>query len=87
MKSSMLLISICLATAGQFASADNPPPAPSQQALNEARVACDSDIQALCPSVQPGGGRILACLKEHQDKVSAVCKQAVMKATQQPPAN
>jgi hypothetical protein len=60
------------------------PPAqtPSQQAMAEARAACATDIQKLCTGVQPGGGRILACLKQHKDQVSDGCKQAVVKATQ-----
>jgi hypothetical protein len=87
MKNSMLLVSICLGAAAQFALADAPPPPPPPDAFSEARVACATDVQMLCPSVQPGGGRILACLKEHQDKVSDGCKQAIMKATQKPPAN
>ena len=57
------------------------PQAPSPQAVAEARAACETDIQKLCPSVQPGGGRILACLKQHKDQVTDVCKQAVIKAT------
>ena len=59
------------------------PPAqgPSQQAVADARAACDTDIQKLCPRVQPGGGRIFACLKQHKDQVSDGCKQAVIKAT------
>lgn len=57
------------------------PQAPSPQAVAEARAACGTDIQKLCPSVQPGGGRILACLKQHKDQVTDVCKQAVIKAT------
>jgi hypothetical protein len=68
--------------------AQSPPPsqsppaqAPSPQAVAEARAACETDIQKLCPSVQPGGGRILACLKQHKDQVTDVCKQAVIKAT------
>jgi Cysteine rich repeat len=44
-----------------------PAQAPSQQLLAEARAACDTDIQKLCPTVQPGGGRIFACLKQHKD--------------------
>jgi Cysteine rich repeat len=54
---------------------------PSQQAVADARTACETDIQKLCTGVQPGGGRILACLKEHKDQVSDGCKQAVVKAT------
>ena len=63
-------------------SSQSPPAqAPSPQSVAEARAACETDIQKLCPSVQPGGGRILACLKQHRDQVTDVCKQAVMKAT------
>jgi hypothetical protein len=58
-----------------------PGQAPSQQLVAEARAACDSDVQKLCASVQPGGGRVLACLKQHKDQVSDSCKQAVIKAT------
>lgn len=59
------------------------PPAqgPSQHGVADARAACDTDIQKLCPGVQPGGGRIIACLKQHKDQVSDGCKQAVIKAT------
>ena len=87
MKSSTLLASICLGAAAQFALADVPSPASPPDALSEARAACATNIQTLCAGVQPGGGRILACLKEHQDKVSDRCKQAVARATQKPPAN
>jgi hypothetical protein len=80
-------LTFCLGAVAQLALADAPPPAPPPDALSEARAACATDIQALCAGVQPGGGRILACLKEHQDKVSDGCKQAVVKATQKPPAN
>jgi D-serine deaminase-like pyridoxal phosphate-dependent protein len=86
MKTSALLVNICLGAAAQFALADGPPPAPAPDAINEAQAACNSDIQALCAGVQPGGGRILACLKEHKDKVSDPCKVAIVKATQTPPA-
>ena len=62
--------------------AQSPPAqAPSQQAVAEARAACETDIQNLCAGVQPGGGRILACLKQHKDQVSPGCVQAVVKAT------
>ena len=46
------------------------------------REACAADVQKLCANVPQGGGRVLACLKQHQDQVSATCKQAVLKALQ-----
>jgi hypothetical protein len=70
-------------TPAQSQSPAQPPPAqaPSQQAVADARAACETDIQKLCSGVQPGGGRILACLKQHKDQVSDGCRQAVIKAT------
>jgi hypothetical protein len=45
-------------------------------------------VQNLCPNVPQGGGRILACLKQHQDQVSGACKQALLAAMGgQPGAN
>ena len=46
-------------------------------AARQAMEACRGDYQTLCPTVQPGGGRILICLQQHADKVSAPCKQAL----------
>jgi hypothetical protein len=39
--------------------------------------ACKGDIEKLCASVQPGGGRIGECLKAHKEQVSVGCKLAV----------
>jgi hypothetical protein len=48
--------------------------------LSDARTACASDVQKLCPDVPPGGGRILDCLKQHKDEVSDGCKRAILSA-------
>ena len=34
---------------------------------------CKADIQRLCPGVRPGGGRIVQCLKAHQNEVTIGC--------------
>lgn len=47
---------------------------------SDPRTACASDVQKLCAGVPSGGGRILACLKQHKDQVSDGCKNAVMGA-------
>ena len=36
-------------------------------------VYCKEDIARLCPGVAPGGGRILGCLKQHENEVSIGC--------------
>jgi hypothetical protein len=34
---------------------------------------CQKEIQTYCAAVQPGGGRILECLKQHEASLSPVC--------------
>jgi Cysteine rich repeat len=70
MRSLRVLLVVCAATAAQSALADDQP------TLNAIRAACAEDAQKLCAGVQPGGGRIVACLKGHQDSLSDGCKQA-----------
>ena len=36
--------------------------------------ACKTDLQTLCAGVQPGGGHIRDCMKEHRAQLSAACK-------------
>ncbi len=46
-------------------------------ASGELRAACRNDYFAFCTGVTPGDGRILACLNQHLDKISAACKNAI----------
>jgi len=41
------------------------------------RNACGADIQAQCPGVKVGGGRILLCVKRHFAAMSEPCKDAI----------
>ena len=36
---------------------------------------CTEEVRTLCADVQPGGGRILQCLKNNQAKLSMACTQ------------
>jgi CelD/BcsL family acetyltransferase involved in cellulose biosynthesis len=47
-------------------------------AAADVRSACMADYMALCASVSPGGGRVVACMKEHREQVSTACKVAVL---------
>ena len=56
------------------------PPVPRMQAAAEnAGRACRADVQSLCAGVQPGGGRIVACLKQNQAKLSPDCRAALVR--------
>ena len=46
------------------------------------RAACKADVEKLCAGVQPGNGRIAACLRENEAQVSPACKEAIAKARQ-----
>jgi hypothetical protein len=68
MKRRTLLLVACAAIAGQVALAQDP--------LDAIRTSCTGDAQKLCAGVPSGGGRIVACLREHKDALSNQCKQA-----------
>ena len=38
---------------------------------------CKADVARLCPGVQPGGGRIIGCLKAHKEEISIGCGKAL----------
>ena len=45
-----------------------------KEKVQEAREACEDDIFQFCGDVKPGGGRIVRCLKEHENELSPKCK-------------
>jgi hypothetical protein len=62
---SLLPLGACLAYTGS-----------AQTSADALRAACSSDAARLCSGVQAGGGRVLACLKQHQDELSDACRKA-----------
>jgi hypothetical protein len=44
--------------------------APDTSALMKA---CKSDVAKLCPNVPIGGGKILECLKKHENEMTVGC--------------
>jgi len=49
------------------------------QARSLARI-CRADYNRLCSGVQPGGGRIVACLQSHVGDLTPRCRDALPKA-------
>ncbi|MGE0717119.1 MAG: cysteine rich repeat-containing protein [Alphaproteobacteria bacterium] len=50
------------------------------QDRQDARRACGGDFRRLCPGVQPGGGRVLACLKANEPSLTPACRAVVQSA-------
>ncbi|MGZ8137499.1 MAG: cysteine rich repeat-containing protein [Methylococcaceae bacterium] len=47
------------------------------EALSYAINECDADLEKNCSNVQPGEGRLLACLEKNPKTVSSACQQAL----------
>jgi hypothetical protein len=60
-----LVLLLLLAPAGGIA----------QQAV---RQDCAADFTKVCAGVQPGEGRVMACVKEHFGQLSAPCQNALL---------
>src|SRR5579862_6125266 len=70
-----LLLLCCAAWSAPYVRADD------ASAMAVLRAGCTADVQRLCANVPPGGGRILACLRQHKDALSDRCKQAAQQAS------
>jgi hypothetical protein len=47
----------------------------ASNAIAQPRFPCAADIKKSCADVEPGGGRLAACIKEHFKDLSDVCKE------------
>lgn len=55
-------------------------PLSAQGGKAAAQQACAPDIEAYCTDVQPGEGRLAACLRGHSQQLSPACKQGIANA-------
>jgi len=39
--------------------------------------ACRADVEQYCKSIEPGGGRVVRCLKENEAKLSLPCRDSL----------
>jgi len=44
-----------------------------QGIIKDCEQACSGDIALFCKDIQPGGGRIIKCLREHDKELSSSC--------------
>ena len=49
-----------------------------QQQGQEKERPCMADAARLCPNIEPGGGKQIACLKAHKEQLSPKCKEKVL---------
>jgi len=47
--------------------------------MEAAREACKADVEELCNDVKPGDGRIMQCLKKHEEHLSQKCRNTFQK--------
>lgn len=50
-----------------------------QAGIKSFQESCSEDMKNFCAEVEPGQGRVLACLKEHADQVSPQCQAVITK--------
>ena len=55
----------------------------NSQVMQTVQKACGADIRNLCADVQPGGGRIMQCMKAKESQLSGGCKTVLLTAKEQ----
>ncbi|PRY22166.1 Cysteine rich repeat-containing protein [Aliiruegeria haliotis] len=50
---------------------------PEPAAANDIIGACETEIATFCAAVEPGHGRLAACLYAHENKLDAACDSAI----------
>lgn len=53
--------------------------APATASQGDLAKYCKADIDRLCKGIEPGGGRLLKCLKSHSKDMTVGCAQALQK--------
>ncbi len=52
----------------------------AQGPVIDALATCSTEINSYCSAVTPGGGRLVFCMKAHEDKLSSQCKLSINRA-------
>jgi len=51
--------------------------AEAKEKTHEKAQACKADAEKFCQGIQPGGGKIMACLRSHQAELSPGCQASL----------
>ncbi len=54
----------------------------AQDTFAQQRRPCSEDVAKFCKDVQPGGGAMAKCLKDHESELSQVCKEHISQMEQ-----
>lgn len=68
------MAALLLVVAGQAAAQATPEQKERARAVARA---CRADAQKFCRGIEPGGGRLLTCLKGREAELSAGCRDAL----------
>ncbi len=71
-----LFITLVFAVSAAIAQTNGPAP----RAGGNFRADCGEDLQRYCAGVQPGGGRLVECLKSHTRELSMACGNMITAA-------
>lgn len=52
----------------------------AQNPIDDAINGCEKELKSYCSMVKPGGGRLVSCIKAHEDKLSSKCVYALSRA-------
>jgi hypothetical protein len=74
------LIAARLALAFATPAAAQAPERMTPEQRTAIETACRADVAALCPGIEPGGGRIALCLRDNRERVGPTCRDALAKA-------
>jgi hypothetical protein len=74
-----LSLAVVVALAATTVASAQPGGSPEAGEISPAlRQACEGDYQRFCAGVQPGGGRILQCLRTHTKNLSESCRTTLL---------
>jgi len=51
----------------------------AHQGLGQRPWPCQPDMEKFCQGIQPGGGRIMRCMRQHEGELSSACREILVR--------